>query len=315
MMAGAFGYRVPPAGWKPGRLDAADADANAMITQHHVHLNDAHKTPQFWLIWVVLCLNVSRRHRRDRHGLADAAGDLRRQPDRPARLSFNALDAEQKARDRGDRRRLRRPAVAVQHRRAFLLGLAVGLPRPQDDLLHVLRARHRALRVGAAVAAHAAAWRCSSLAFCIILSMYGGGFATVPAYLADMFGTQFVGAIHGRLLTAWSTAGILGPVVVNYMREASSRPACRATSSTTDHVHPGGMLVVGLHLQPAGPAGRPEVAHERSRGREAAGGKRQERGGARHPARSASAGAASTAKPRCSGRSSASRSPGASGSR
>jgi len=56
-------------------------------------------------------------------------------------------------------------------------------------------------------------------AFCIIASMYGGGFATIPAYLADMFGTQFVGAIHGRLLTAWSTAGILGPVIVNYMHD------------------------------------------------------------------------------------------------
>jgi MFS family permease len=56
-------------------------------------------------------------------------------------------------------------------------------------------------------------------AFCIILSMYGGGFATVPAYLADMFGTQMVGAIHGRLLTAWSAAGIFGPVIVNYLRE------------------------------------------------------------------------------------------------
>jgi MFS family permease len=56
-------------------------------------------------------------------------------------------------------------------------------------------------------------------AFCVILSMYGGGFATVPAYLADLFGTQMVGAIHGRLLTAWATAGILGPVVVNYMRD------------------------------------------------------------------------------------------------
>jgi MFS family permease len=56
-------------------------------------------------------------------------------------------------------------------------------------------------------------------AFCIILSMYGGGFSTIPAYLADLFGTQMVGAIHGRLLTAWATAGILGPVIVNYMRE------------------------------------------------------------------------------------------------
>jgi hypothetical protein len=67
---------------------------------------------------------------------------------------------------------------------------------------------------------HGLARRSSSLFFGIILSMYGGGFATVPAYLADMFGTQFVGAIHGRLLTAWSTAGIVGPVVVNYIREA-----------------------------------------------------------------------------------------------
>jgi len=56
-------------------------------------------------------------------------------------------------------------------------------------------------------------------ALCIILSMYGGGFATVPAYLADLFGTQMVGAIHGRLLTAWATAGVLGPVIVNYMRD------------------------------------------------------------------------------------------------
>jgi MFS family permease len=57
------------------------------------------------------------------------------------------------------------------------------------------------------------------LLFCVILTMYGGGFATIPAYLADLFGTRFVGAIHGRLLTAWSAAGILGPVIVNYIRE------------------------------------------------------------------------------------------------
>jgi hypothetical protein len=55
--------------------------------------------------------------------------------------------------------------------------------------------------------------------FCIILTMYGGGFATIPAYLADLFGAGHVSAIHGRLLTAWSTAGVLGPVLVNYIRE------------------------------------------------------------------------------------------------
>jgi hypothetical protein len=57
-------------------------------------------------------------------------------------------------------------------------------------------------------------------AFCIIISMYGGGFSTLPAYLADIFGTQFVGAIHGRALTAWSAAGILGPLVIGYIRDA-----------------------------------------------------------------------------------------------
>jgi len=84
-------------------------------------------------------------------------------------------------------------------------------------------------------------------AFCVILSMYGGGFATVPAYLADIFGTQHVGAIHGRLLTAWSTAGILGPVVVGYMRnyqlELGMAPS--QVYNTTMYIL-AGMLVLGL---------------------------------------------------------------------
>jgi MFS family permease len=85
------------------------------------------------------------------------------------------------------------------------------------------------------------------LAFGIILSMYGGGFATVPAYLADLFGTQFVGAIHGRLLTAWSTAGILGPVVVNYIREfqiSAGVPRAQVYDFTMYIL--AGMLVVGF---------------------------------------------------------------------
>ncbi len=65
-------------------------------------------------------------------------------------------------------------------------------------------------------------------AFCIIISMYGGGFSTLPAYLADIFGTQFVGAIHGRLLTAWSAAGILGPLVIGYIRDAQIAAGCTA---------------------------------------------------------------------------------------
>ena len=85
------------------------------------------------------------------------------------------------------------------------------------------------------------------LCICVILSMYGGGFATVPAYLADIFGTVYVGAIHGLLLTAWSTAGIVGPVVVNYIREAQINAGV-----PRDHIYDftlyilAGMLVVGF---------------------------------------------------------------------
>jgi hypothetical protein len=83
--------------------------------------------------------------------------------------------------------------------------------------------------------------------FCVILSMYGGGFAAIPAYLADVFGTGSIGAIHGRLLTAWSVAGILGPVLVNYVNQwqldAGSPPA-RAYDRTM--VMLAGLLAAGL---------------------------------------------------------------------
>jgi hypothetical protein len=83
--------------------------------------------------------------------------------------------------------------------------------------------------------------------FCVILSMYGGAFATVPAYLADMFGTQFVGAIHGRLLTAWSTAGVIGPVLVSYMREAAiSTGVPRSSVYDITLYLLAGLLVIGL---------------------------------------------------------------------
>ena len=85
------------------------------------------------------------------------------------------------------------------------------------------------------------------LCFVVIMTMYGGGFATVPAYLRDMFGTQYVGAIHGRLLTAWSVAGILGPVLVNYIRQYqidSGIPKAEAYNTTMYIM--AGLLVVGL---------------------------------------------------------------------
>jgi len=104
-----------------------------------------------------------------------------------------------------------------------------------------------ALYVSAPIAGQAGRIGFFVVIFCVILTMYGGGFATVPAYLADLFGTQHVGAIHGRLLTAWSVAGILGPVVVNYIREfqlAHGVPAHQAYNVTMYVL--AGMLLLGL---------------------------------------------------------------------
>ncbi|VFU07056.1 protein of unknown function [Methylocella tundrae] len=98
---------------------------------------------------------------------------------------------------------------------------------------------------------------------CIILSMYGGGFATVPAYLADVFGTRFVGAIHGRLLTAWSTAGIVGPVVIGYIRDAQIAAGInRALVYDRTMYILAGFLGGRPRLQRAGSSGERKVAHE-----------------------------------------------------
>src|SRR6201991_1251291 len=217
MMIGAFRYRIPPAGWRPEGW-TPPSKANAMISQNNVHLNDAHKTPQFWLIWWVLCLNVSAGI--GVIGMASPmlqeifGGKLIGLPD----VGFNQLDATQKATIAG---------IAAGF--AGLLSLFnIGgrfFWASLSDKIGRKNTYYTFFILGIALYALAPTFAAMGskgffvLGFGIILSMYGGGFATVPAYLADMFGTQFVGAIHGRLLTAWSTAGIIGPVVVNYIRE------------------------------------------------------------------------------------------------
>jgi len=219
MMGGALGYRVPPAGWQPEGWKTPASSSSGMITSRDVDLKDAHKTPQFWMIWIVLCFNVSAGI--GVLGLASPilqeifAGKLVGAPD----VGFLQLDAGQKA------------AVAAIAAgfigllslfniggRFFWASISDRIGRKMTyATFFVLGA---VLYATAPYLAHTGNRALFVLAFCVILSMYGGGFATVPAYLADMFGTKFVGAIHGRLLTAWSTAGILGPVVVNYIRDA-----------------------------------------------------------------------------------------------
>jgi MFS family permease len=217
MTIGAFAYRVTPAGWRPDGW-TPPSESKSMISEHHVHLDNAHKTPQFWLIWWVLCLNVSAGI--GVIGMASPmlqeifAGKLIGMPN----LNFGALSVEQ---------------------RTLIAGIAAGFAgllslfniggrffwASLSDYIGRKNTYYTFFVLGIVLYALAPTFAAIGskllfvLGFGIILSMYGGGFATVPAYLADMFGTQFVGAIHGRLLTAWSTAGIIGPVVVNYIRE------------------------------------------------------------------------------------------------
>ncbi len=146
MIGGAFGYRIPPTGWKPAGWTAPAAITNnAMITQKNVHVKRVWGIPQFWLVWMVLTHERQRRHRRDRHGQPDAAGGVRRQPDRHPEALRRARQGAAHG-DRRRRRRLRGAAQPVQHRRPLLLGQPVGQARPQDDLHRLLRPRRPALR-------------------------------------------------------------------------------------------------------------------------------------------------------------------------
>jgi MFS family permease len=218
MTCGAFGYRIPPVGWK---LEGWKMPGNrhALISDNNVHLKNAHKTPQFWLIWAVLCLNVSAGI--GVIGMASPmlqeifGGGLIGHPE----IGFTDLNDDQKkaiaALAAGFAGLISLFNIAG---RFFWASLSDKLGR--KNTYFVFFALGIAMYSLAPWAAHSGNQALFVAFFCIILSMYGGGFATVPAYLADMFGTQFVGAIHGRLLTAWATAGIIGPVIVTYIREA-----------------------------------------------------------------------------------------------
>jgi MFS family permease len=253
MMAGAFGYRVPPAEWSIAwtpRHHALTtehaAPGSGMITTRHVHVDRAWKTPQFWFLWGVLCLNVSAGI-----GVIGMASPMIQEVfggrliDLPG-VAFSALGAAQKAQ-----------LATIGAAFAALLSLFNIAGRISWASLSDYVGRKRTyfifFALGAALYASApTAGRIGHVGlfvalFCLILTMYGGGFATIPAYLADIFGTQFVGAIHGRLLTAWSAAGILGPVLVNYIREYQidrGVPAAQAYNVTMYVL--AGLLVLGF---------------------------------------------------------------------
>ena len=199
MLIGALSIRIPPEDWQPQGWTPPQV-VNKMITQAHVHIDQALKTPQFYLLWLVLCLNVTAGI-----GVLGQASVMIQEMFKgrvtpAAAAGFVGL-----------------LSLFNMGGRFFWSSASDYLGRKNTYFIFFL--------IGACLYALVPSLGLAGnmpgfvLLYAIIMSMYGGGFATIPAYLADIFGTRYVGGIHGRLLTAWSTAGVLGPVLVNYIRE------------------------------------------------------------------------------------------------
>ncbi|HIC8897489.1 TPA: OFA family MFS transporter [Klebsiella aerogenes] len=215
MLCGTFGYRLPPMGWHPVGAKAQQAISKQPTVQ--VHVSVAWRTPQFWLLWLVLWLNVTAGI-----GILGMASPMLQEIFAGKLLSLDLgwqeLNTEQ----------LKRIATMAAGftgllslfnilGRFFWASVSDMCGRKATFALifflgTLLYGTLPLINHGGYVAFFVCA-------LCVIISMYGGGFATIPAYLADVFGSQMVGAIHGRLLTAWSAAGISGPVLVNYLCE------------------------------------------------------------------------------------------------
>jgi len=243
MMGGTFAYRLPPENWKPDGF--VPPVHKKLITKGNVHVNTAMKTPQFWMLWVVLCMNVTAGI-----GILGMASPLLQEifggKLMGIELSFSTLTIEQK-----------QSIATIAAGFTGLLSLFNIAGRffwsTLSDKIGRKNTYHIFLALGCLLY-----WSIPSLGtsgnlfvfvlcFCIILSMYGGGFATIPAYLADLFGTKMVSAIHGRLLTAWSTAGILGPVFVNYIREYQINQGTTLSEVYNDTMYLlGALLIIGL---------------------------------------------------------------------
>lgn len=198
--AGAFVVRVPHPDWHPRGWDPAQAKAKPMQTDQHVAVDRAMRTPQFWLLWIVLFTNVTAGI-----GILENAAPMIQDyfPDITAAAAAGFVGMLSLTNMAG---RFVWSSVSdyVGRKNIYMLYLGLGL------LLYLLIAL-----AGRSIIVFV-------LATLVILSFYGGGFATIPAYLRDLFGVMQVGAIHGRLLTAWAAAGIAGPLIVNTVIESQA---------------------------------------------------------------------------------------------
>jgi hypothetical protein len=227
MLLAAFSYRLPAADWKPnGWQEPSDEKRDALISGHHVDIDQALKTPQFYQLWIVLCLNVTAGI-----GVLGVARTMITEifgTTLPATVdaAFAATYVVMISAFNMVGRFIWASTSDYIGRRNtywifFVLGIALYLSVP-------FTAQQVSVNPSVVWLVYFYA------ATMIIFTMYGGGFATIPAYLADMFGTRYVGGIHGRLLTAWSTAGVLGPLAITSLRQNSMDNAIDDLVTTID---------------------------------------------------------------------------------
>jgi MFS family permease len=228
MLFGAFLFRIPAPDWRPaGWVQPALAD-RGLITRRHVHVDKAIRAAPFYLLWTVLFLNVTAGI-----GILEQASPMIQEMFKgmvkpSAAAGFvGVLSLFNMAGRFGWSSLSDRIGRKVTYGVFFTLGPLLYIALPYAG-------RIRSVELFVICAA-------------LIISMYGGGFATVPAYLSDLFGTQYVGAIHGRLLTAWSAAGVAGPVLVNYIREHQIERGIPATQAYNVTMYlMAGLLVLGF---------------------------------------------------------------------
>jgi MFS family permease len=228
MIAAAFSYRVPAPGWTPpGWTPPSEEEtARKMVSTHNVAINEAMKTRQFYLLWIVLCLNVTAGI-----GVLGVAKDLMQDlfgaalPTIVTGAFATSFVLAISVFNMAGRFFWASVSDYLGRQRTytifFVLGIVLYLSIP-----FIAAEGSRSPAVGWLLLFYAVTM--------VIFTLYGGGFATIPAYLSDLFGTKFVGGIHGRLLTAWSTAGVLGPLAITQLRETSRRSAIRELASQAD---------------------------------------------------------------------------------
>ena len=230
MLLAAFAYRVPAPDWKPEGWDPESGHSKSgMISRHDVSISSAMRTPQFYLMWIVLCMNVTAGI-----GVIGVAKTLigeifGSQLSSEAREGFFFVNY------------VLMISVFNMLGRFFWASISDWIGRKTTYTIFFVLGCALYLSIPwAAAHAGASAMSVSFIVFyaatMVIFTMYGGGFATIPAYLADLFGSKYVGAIHGRLLTAWSTAGVLGPMAIAKLREASISKAITDLVANLDGV-------------------------------------------------------------------------------